>query len=263
MKKFLEILVWILTIGAIIAGWTLTHKEHVEQPLNDVELTLKRENTTGFIDYDMVYNDVLNICDTVNNTEIAMIPLDSVRNYLKTIPWAVSTEADLSLENNLVVNVVECQPIMRVFNKNGKSVYIDADGIIYPTSNDCVRHLPIGNGNLDFPVVTNTSSSVYDEKYKNTDLWEVYSVMKSVLDNSYTNCCVKQVYRGKNGDYELAMNNVNQKVILGLPENVDLKLKNLQYFFEKMQGNPDLELYCKVNFNFENQVVCTKKNKVK
>ena len=87
--------------------------------------------------------------------------------------------------------------------------------------------------------------------------------MRKVQNNTYSNCCVKQVYfDGK--EYELVMNNVDLKVILGNDSNVDLKLRNLQYFFERMQGSPDLKDYCKINFNFENQVVCTRnKNKKK
>lgn len=258
MKKFLKILVWVLTVGAIVTGWVFTHKEHIEHPLKGVQLTLDRANETGFIDYGKVYHDIVSICDTLNNTDVTMIPVDSVRNYLKTIPWATYTEANISLDEVLVVNVVECQPVMRVYNKLGNSVYLDADGNIYPINRQYIPHLLIGSGYVDFPIVTKTSSSIYEEKYKDTDLPEFFSVMMSVLNNSYSSCCVKQVYLAKNRNYELTMNNVDQKVILGDGENSDLKLHNLQCFFEQMQGNPDLRNYCKVNFNFENQVVCTK-----
>lgn len=258
MKKFLKISVWILTVGAIVTGWVCTQKEHIGHPLKGVMLTLDREGENGFIDYGKVYHDIVNICDTLNNTDVTMIPVDSVRNYLKTIPWVVFAEANISLDEVLVVNIVECQPVMRVYNKLGKSVYLDADGNIYPISSQYIPHLLIGSGYLSFPVLTKTSASVYDEEYKDTDLAEIFSVMMDVLNNSYSRCCVKQVYLAKNKNYELAMNNVDLEVILGDGENSDLKLYNLQCFFEQMQGNPDLKNYCKVNFNFENQVVCTK-----
>ena len=59
------------------------------------------------------------------------------------------------------------------------------------------------------------------------------------------------------------MNNVDLKVILGDAIDVDERLMNMQYFFEQMQGSPELQNYSKINFNFENQVVCTKRNKNK
>lgn len=257
MKKFLKILVWILTIGAIATGWAFTRKEHVEHPLNGVNMTLQRDGESGFINYSVVYQNVVNICDTTENTDVTKIPVDSVRNYLKTIPWAINSEANISLDETLIVELVECQPVMRVYSKKGKSVYLDAEGRIFPVNPHYVPHVLVGNGYLEFPV-TKSSSSIYDDLYKNTDLPRMFGVMKSVLDNPYANCCVKQVFYAKNGWYELSMNNVDLDVILGDGDNVDEKLMNLQHFFEKMQGNPDLKEFGKVNFNFENQVVCTK-----
>ena len=35
----------------------------------------------------------------------------------------------------------------------------------------------------------------------------------------------------------------------------------MKNFFDKMQGNPELDNYKEINLNYKNQVVCTKKNK--
>ena len=263
MKKFLKISVWVLTIAAIACLWYFTRQEHVAHSLKRVDMTLIRTDNQGFIDSVEVYNKILKICDTTKNTTVTMIPIDSVRKYLNSIPWAVYTDANITLDEVLVVQIVECQPIMRVFNKKGQSVYLDSDGGVYPINPDYPMHLLIGSGNLNFNVLPNKAASVYDKMYQNSDLPKVYNVMKEVLSNSYTNCCVKQVYfNGK--EYELVLNNVDLKVVLGNDQNVDVKLRNLQYFFERMQGSPDLKEFSKINFNFENQVVCTRnKNKKK
>ncbi len=244
MKKFLKISVWVLTIAAIACLWYFTHKEHVAHPLKGVELNLNSAYEHGFIDKDVEYQKIMSICDTVHNTDITMIPMDSVRNYLNSIPWAVYTDANITLDEVMVVNIVECQPIMRVYFKDGSSVYLDEDGNAYPPKHGFSAHLPIASGNIT-----------------KKELPKIYEVMKSVLDNSYSRCCVKQVYYdGKN--YELVMNNVDLTVILGDGENADVKLRNMQCFFEQMQGSPELRNYSKINFNFENQVVCTR-NKTK
>lgn len=263
MKKFLRISVWILTIAAIGCLWYFTRQDHVEHPLKGVEMSLMRTGNQGFIDSLEVYNRVIQICDTTHNTDITMIPVDAVRNYLKTIPWAIYTDANITMDETLVIQLIECKPVMRIYNKKGQSVYLDEEGRIFPVKLSYPLHLLVGSGNLNFNVVTKTSASVYDSVYHNTDLPKIFSVMRRIQSNKYTNCCVKQVYFDGR-EYELVMNNVDLKVILGNDSNVDLKLRNLQYFFERMQSSPDLKDYCKINFNFENQVVCTRnKNKKK
>ena len=244
MNKFLKISGWVLTVAAIACLWYFTHKEHVEHPLKGVELNIISAHEPGFIDKNAEYQKIMQICDTTHNTDITMIPVDSVKNYIKSIPWAIYTDANITFDEVMVVNIIECQPIMRIFLKDGRSVYLDEDGNVYPGKYGFSAHMLIGSGNIT-----------------KDDLPKVFKVMKSVLNNSYSKCCVKQVYfDGRN--YELVMNNVDLKVILGNDENVDLKLQNLQYFFEQMQGSPELQNYSKINFNFENQVVCTR-NKTK
>ena len=260
MNKFIKISVWVLTVGAIVCLWYFTHKEHVEHPLRAVELTLMRENAQGFIEKDVEYQKIMKICDTVNNTDITMIPIDSVRNYISSIPWAIYTEANLTLDEMMFVNIVECQPVMRVYNKEGRSVYLDDNGNIYPIKSNYTPRVLIGSGNLNFKAVKNKSANVYDDEYAKSDLPKIYEVMKSVLKNSYSKCCVKQVYYD-NINFELVLNNVDMKVVLGDGIDVDEKLQNMQYFLEQMQGSPDMKDYCKINFNYVNQVVCTKNKK--
>lgn len=260
MKKLIKISVWFLTIAAIVCLWYFTHKEHRQRPLQGVELTLMRENEKGFIDKDAEYQTIMDICDTVHNTDITMIPVDSIREYIASIPWVINSDANLTLDEALVVHLVECQPIMRVYNKENNSVYLDEEGRIYPIAADYTPHLLIGSGDLDFVAVTDKSASVYDDEYVNGDLAKIFKVMKSILNNSYSRCCVKQVYY-TNRNYELVMNNVDLRVVLGDDDDVDEKLLNMQHFFERMQGSPDLKNYSKINFNFVNQVVCTKNKK--
>ena len=262
MRKFLQILVLVITIGAIGCLWFFTHKEHVERPLHHVELTIVRQNDNGFIDKIAVYQKILRICDTVHNNLATMIPIDSVRNYIATIPWAVYTNADMTFDEVLKVKIVECQPVVRVYNKEGQSVYLDDEGRIFPESKIYTPHLIIGSGNLNFKALKNRQANVFDRDYASSDLPKMFNVLKNVLNNSYSKVCVKQVYYD-NKTYELVLNNVDLKVILGNDKNVDVKLMNMKYFLEKMQGFEELKDYKQINFNFENQVVCTKNNKNK
>ena len=263
IKKILKVTVWVLTIAAIACLWYFTRKDHVEQPLKRVELTIERPGERGFIDSLALYQNIMKICDTANNTDITMIPVDDVRSYLKSIPWAIYSEANMTLDEVLIVKIVECQPIMRVYNKKSKAVYLDKEGRIFPVNAENPLHLLIGSGNLNFKAVTETSASLSDSLYQVSDLPKMFNVIRSIQNNEYTNCCVKQVfYDGK--EFELVLNNVDVKVILGNENNVEVKLKNLQNFFERMQGSPDLKNYSSINFNFDNQVVCKKnKNKTK
>ena len=107
MKKFLRISVWILTIAAIACLWYFTRQEHVAHSLKRIDMTLICPDSHGFIDSVEVYNNIIKICDTTKNNDVTKIPLDSVRDYLKSIPWVVYSSANITLDEVLVVQIVE------------------------------------------------------------------------------------------------------------------------------------------------------------
>ena len=165
-------------------------------------------------------------------------------------------DAQINLSAVLDVVIEECDPVMRVYNSKGKSVYLDADGNVYPTNNDYVRRLLIANGNINFP--TDVYDNVEDEAFADTDLPEVFYLMKEVMADEYSRCCVKQIYKDKKKNYIFTLNNTNIIVIFGDVNNVKDKLDKMKHFFTKMQGNPELDNYKEINLNYNNQVVCTK-----
>ncbi|MGN0033021.1 MAG: cell division protein FtsQ/DivIB [Candidatus Limimorpha sp.] len=257
MMKLIKISVWCVTVIAMVILWCFTFKSHNDNTLKGVELSLIQSGERGFIVKDDEYHTIMNICDTAHNKNIKMLPVDSVRKYVESIPWVVSSDTGLTLNGILVVNMTECEPVMRVYNNKGESVYVDEQGNIFPVRDNYTPHVLVGSGKLNFKA-PKSSSNIYDNVYCDSDLRMIFDVMKSVLNNSYSRCCVKQVYYERN-NIELVLNNADTRVIIGDKNNIDKKLMNMKYFFDHMQGSPEMQNYSMVNFNFLNQVVCTKK----
>lgn len=262
MRKFINISVFVLTLLGVsfLCGYIVY--EHFHSKLEDVNLVLLRSHDRGFINYDHTRNMIFEICDTVNNKEIRLINLDSLKNSLYANPWIVNIDANITLKRILNVEIVECKPIMRIYNKNGNSVYLDAEGNIYPENTIYTPHVLIGSGNLKFPILKKTSLNINSKIYANTDLPEMFILMKKIYDDSYSACCVRQVYRDINNNYELSMSNTNLCVFFGDDKNVEDKLFRMQHFFKQMQGNPELKNYEKINLNYNKQVVCTKNKEI-
>ena len=261
MKKKLNILLLIFTLASLLCLCGYFIYDYSHSKLNDVNLTLLRNGENGFLDYQDVYKAIIDVCDTAKNTRVVMIPVDSVVDRLNSIPWITYANAELNLKSCLEVKVKECEPIMRVYNKKGKSVYLDEDGNIFSTDNDYVLHLLVGSGNVNFPI--NEKGHVNDENYSDTDLPEMFALMKEIVHDDYARTCVKQVFKDKNKNYVFSLNNTNIIVIFGDVNNIKEKLFKMRHFFNKMQGSPELENYKEINLNYKNQVVCTKKKNKK
>ena len=255
MRKVLNILLLVFTLLALVALSVYCAYEHFHDNLKDVDLEISRKTEKGFVDYDKTYKMILNICDTANNNEIRMIDVDSVISALNANPWIINVEAGINLKEYLDVAIEECDPIVRVYAKNGKSVYIDSDGNIYPSSTSYVPRLLVASG-LNFPV--DQLGNVNDEVYANTNLPQTFTLIKEVLNDNYARCCVRQIHYDKKKNYIFSVNNTNIIVIFGDDNDIKGKLLKMKHFFDKMQGNPELDNYKEINLNYKDQVVCTK-----
>ncbi len=258
MRKILNILLLILTLMMLVALSVYCVYEHYRESLKDVNLKISRNTEKGFVDYEKTYKAILDICDTTNNKQINMIDVDSVVNMLARNPWVTNVEASINLNAYLDVEITECEPVTRVYNKKGKSVYLDKDGNIFPSENQHIPHLLVVSG-LDFPI--NKSGNVYDEIYAKTDLQQTFNLIKEVLDDNYAKFHVKQIHHDKKKNYIFSVNNTNIIVIFGDVNNIKEKLLKMKHFFDAMQGNPELDNYKEINLNYKNQVVCTKTKK--
>ncbi len=129
---------------------------------------------------------------------------------------------------------------------------------MFPTDNMHVPHVLIGNGNLMFPVVKNSTGNVNDPVYSHTKLLIMYDVMMKILKDPYASRCVKQVYFKNENDIQLVLNSTDVNVILGDVNDIEIKLSNMHRFFDEMLGSEELKQFKKVIFNFVNLVVCTK-----
>ena len=259
MRKILNILLLVVILSALLALSVYCAYSHFHDNLKDVNLNVLRDTDKGFVDYDKTYKMILDICDTVNNTQINMIDVDSVLNALNANPWIVNAEANINLKGYLDVEVEECKPIVRIYAKNGKSVYVDKEGNLYPSSNQYVARLLVASG-ISFPV--DKLGNVNDEVYAKTSLPETFNLVKEVLNDDYARTCVRQIHYDKKKNYIFSVNNTNIIVIFGDVNDIGEKLLKMKHFFDQMQGNPELDNYKEINLNYKNQVVCTKiKNK--
>ncbi len=255
MRKVLNILLLVFTLAILIALSVYCAYEHFHDNLKDVDLKIIRKTEKGFVDYEKTYKMILDICDTVDNYQINMINVDSVLNVLNANPWIINAEAAINLKEYLDVEIEECEPIVRVYAKNGKSVYIDNNGNIYPSENQYVPRLLVVSG-INFSA--NALGNVNDEVYANTDLPQTFNLIKEVLDDNYAKSCVRQIHYDKKKNYIFSVNNTNIIVIFGDVNDIKGKLLKMKHFFDKMQGNPELDNYKEINLNYKDQVVCTK-----
>ena len=131
---------------------------------------------------------------------------------------------------------------MQIFDKEGREFYIDDKGDIIkgvPTA----LYLPIASGNIDREMARN----------------ELLDIALFLQRERFWEEQTEQIFFTAGKEALLVPRIGNHIVEIGKIENLDEKFAKLRKFYEKGLNEIGWNKYSKINIEFKNQVICTKR----
>mgnify|MGYP000877734507 CR=1 FL=1 len=140
----------------------------------------------------------------------------------------------------LRADVIQRKPIARV--STNASYYVDDEGKYMPLSTNYTAHVPIVTGSVE----------------KN-NLKNIFTIASKIYEDEFLKTHIVEIHQEENQRLSLKTRVFNFEIILGDLNDLDKKINNLKAFYQKAKKDETLNTYSKVNLQFNNQVVCTKK----
>ena len=257
VKKILRIVLWALTGAALVVLFVFGRKWYLETPLKGVRFDLERPHPMGFVERDSVVGYMEALCDLQGGTHLNRIEMRKVQQYLNNNPWIEQSSAYIGLNDTLIIQAKEYEPVLRVFNRNTQSVYVTAEGMVLPSSDHYTPRMLLANGAYDFPIWKH-ACPVTDSLYADSGLQEALHIALAIQRDPFLNGSIGLIHRNSRNEYELMVNNLDARVVLGDTCLVDTKLARLKTLLEKYLGTDELNGYKTLNLRYKNQIVCTK-----
>lgn len=168
-----------------------------------------------------------------------ILDLNRVERLLNKHDMIENAEAFLSLDGKLQTKISQRKPIGRIVGN--PSFYLDNNGREMPLSPYYSARVPLLSG-LD-----------------SSNIEKVYPLVAYIQQDKFLAQHITGVTRLPGNKFELEMRTLDFKVYFGKAENIALKFNNFKAFYKKALQDKKLETYKKVNLQFGDQVVCTKK----
>ena len=261
VKKILSIVLWVITGVAIITLFAFARKGYLETPLKGIDLNVERVQGSGFVEDDSIIAQARLICGMERHATISDIDMMQLHRMLNENPWIARSTVYIDLNDTLRLNAAEYEPVLRVYNSEGRSVYITRKGVIIPSSPHYTPHLIIASGNYGFATPRH-NGNISDSLYLNSGLAEALAIAQSIEKDQFLKEHIGQIYRNNDNEYEVIVNNLPIQVIVGDTCGIDNKLFRLKVLLEKYQGTTEMEGYQSMSLKYKNQIVCTKKIKL-
>ncbi|HER40345.1 MAG TPA: hypothetical protein ENO10_03905 [Salinimicrobium catena] len=167
------------------------------------------------------------------------LDLNRVETLLEAHDMIENAEVFMTVDGKLGAEITQRKPVARVLA--GVPFYMDRQGLKMPLSEYYSARVPL---------VTGVSED---------QLQEIHPLVTYIRNDEFLTKHVTELHRLKNGKYTLRLRQLDFVVVLGAVKDIDTKFRNFKAFYLKAMKDKKLDAYKKVDLQFGDQVVCTKK----
>ena len=180
-----------------------------------------------------------------NEQEVTSMPkeildLNGLEAALNSNPMIKTAEVYLTVNGEVRADVEQRKPIARVVENT--SFYIDDEGKMMPLSENRSARVPLVTGHIN----------------KN-DLSNVFLIAQKIQEDEFLQTHIVEIIQHQDLSLSLKARTLEFEIYLGNLNYLERKISNLKAFYQKAKKDKSLSIYKKVNLQFEQQVVCTKK----
>lgn len=227
-----------LLIGVVFFLFAFAKKRNDARVLSDVNLHFT--NSENLYLTEEAVNKLL-IQNGVKAKSVGKEALDlsKVETLLEAHDMIENAEVFMTVDGTLGAKITQRKPIARVLDS--KPYYLDRLGLSMPLSEHYSARVPLVTG------VTKDQ------------LPEVHPLVTYIRNDEFLTKHVTELNRLDNGKYVLRLRQLDFVVLLGAVTDLDLKFRNFKAFYQKAMKDKKLNAYKKVDLQFGDQVVCTKK----
>ncbi|MEG1685851.1 MAG: cell division protein FtsQ/DivIB [Bacteroides sp.] len=244
IKKILLLIALLLTIAYLVIAITAFNNKPNNRVCRRVELVIRNSAEGNIISKNDIYNVLKQKGIYPVGKKTNVIQTKIIENQLKRHPLIEEAECYKTLSGNICLEIEPRLPILRIISDNGDNYYIDSKGKILQHGTNYAAHLAVVTGNVK----------------KTFAIKELYKFGLFLKNNEFWNAQIEQINVSPEKNIELVPRIGEHIVFMGKLDHFEDKLARLELFYKKALNQVGWNKYERINIEFSNQIICTKKN---
>ena len=246
IKIVLISLLFIGLIAYVVFAMITMHKPDPEARCTQVELVVKKNPSARFIDEKQVETILRNAGLYPKGELMSTVDTKKIEDLFRGNDFVESVECYKTANNKLCLTIEQRTPVVYILPNGREGYFVDAKGNVIAKTN-YATNLIIATGDID-------------KKFARTGLVEL---ARFIGDDEFWNSQVEQicVSRGKHQKpvIELVPRVGDHIVYLGSIDDYEKKFAHLKEFYQKALNTVGWNKYSRIDLQYDNQVICTKK----
>ncbi len=258
LRKIAQISIWLTILIIWIFSSAFVNKSYQKILLSDIEINFISNNQHNFITKQEV-KDILSSLGLVKGVASrGNFDIKLIENKIFNHPAVKKVDVFFVNNGKLVINIEKRTPIGRVISTAAeKNFYIDKDGFLMPLCSTYVAKVPLFSGEIRIPETINIFSlTVLNELQI---IRNIYKMSQLINNDSFLKSQIVQIHINNNGYFELIPRIGNQRILFGMPKNMEKKFNKLKCFYTNGPSSKELNLYDTLNVMYNDQIICSKR----
>ncbi len=122
--------------------------EHDSKVCRRYTITIDYGSADILVTKNDIYDLIRQTGHILKGEAIGYINAEKIESSIKKQPYVANANVYLTIEGDVEINIVQRQPILRIFNQKGESFYLDGTGHLLPLNPDFSAHVLVANGNI-------------------------------------------------------------------------------------------------------------------
>jgi len=266
MKKFmkiLEIAAWVLMTGGLFTLLGFTTTEHNSDVCKKYIIRIDYGKADVLVTEGDIYTVVKSTGNILKRQHLGSIDFERIEHEIKRQSYVANAQAYMTLDGIVEIDVVQRQPILRIFNEKGESFYLDGLGNLMPLNPTFSARVLVATGFILEPF--SEKVCYLTDSVRKKDSMEYHSVMNNlyklsayITKDKFLKAQIEQIFVDPNGEFELIPRVGAHTILMGGADNLEDKFERLFVFYRMGLSKTGWSRYNIINIKFKNQVVCSK-----
>lgn len=254
---------WVALAGGFCTLLGFTYIEQNDSRCKGYEININYGKADVLVTKEDIYDLVMRTGNPIKGQYIGSVNIEKIEKAIKHQPYVADADVYMSLEGEVTIDVLQRQPILRIYNQKNESFYLDGLGFLLPLNPAYSTRVLVANGFIPEEYSKNKcyladSVILHDSLEYKSVMNNLYKLAAYITKDKFLKAQIQQVYVEENGEFELIPRVGNHIILLGKADDLEEKFNSLFIFYKLGLSQTGWQRYNVLNIKFRNQVVCSK-----
>ncbi|MFA7081650.1 MAG: cell division protein FtsQ/DivIB [Bacteroidales bacterium] len=263
-KRILVMLVIIIILVAIVIGANIFVQN---QKIERLDISIGYGKTDTIITKTIITKELEDRFGKLVSKQRKDIVGKDIEDFLMGKPYVEKAQVYHTLKGVLKIEIMQRQPVLRIYTHRQKQYYIDREGKIIEIKNNEATDVLVVSGYIDINASILKKGlidtiNIKDKKGLEKTLAKTFLIAQRLQSDSILNYQIDQIYLNKDGSFDLIPKIGNYVIKIDEEGDLETQFTKLSYLYKESFTRIGWDNYCVVDLRYKNQVVCTKKSQI-